>query len=77
MMEPRYGADRPAAVVAFASRREQRCIRCRLADLGDRMRAVDIVSTAVIFVGPVLAAAGFVDGYLSSKARLAKLQQTR
>ncbi len=57
-------------MVAFASRPEQRVIRCRLAELADRMRAADIVRTAVIFVGPVLAADGFVDSYLYSNARM-------
>ena len=31
---------------------------------------------AVIFVGPVLAASGFVDGYPYSPARTVKLQET-
>ncbi|MCW2511783.1 MAG: precorrin-4 C(11)-methyltransferase [Mycobacterium sp.] len=75
VLVPRYGADCPAAVVAFASRPEQRVIRCQLADLADRMHAADVVRTAVIFVGPVLAAAGFVDSYLYSRARMVKLQQ--
>lgn len=71
---PHYGPDCPAAVVAFASRHDQQVIRCRLADLAERMRAAQIVRTAVIFVGPVLAASGFADSYLYSQARMAKLQ---
>jgi precorrin-4/cobalt-precorrin-4 C11-methyltransferase len=73
---PRYGADCPAAVVAFASRSDQVVIRCRLVDLADRMGEAGIVRTAVIFVGPVLAATGFVDSYLYSPARMVKLQET-
>lgn len=71
---PHYGADCPAAVVAFASRDNEQVIRCRLDDLPQRMRAAGIVRTAVIFVGPVLAATQFVDSYLYSRARMVKLQ---
>lgn len=75
VLVPRYGADCPAAAVAFASRPEEQLIRCRLADLAEHMRVADIVRTAVIFVGPVLAASGFADSYLYSQARMVKLQE--
>ena len=74
VLVPRYGADCPAAVVAFASRAEQQVIRCRLADLAEQMRVAGIVRTAVIFVGRVLAATEFVDSYLYSQARMVKLE---
>ncbi|CAN5306199.1 precorrin-4 C(11)-methyltransferase [soil metagenome] len=74
VLVPRYGAACPTAVVAFASRAQQQIVRCRLADLPERMRVAGIVRTAVIFVGPVLAATGFVDSYLYSQARMVKLE---
>lgn len=73
ILVPRYGPDCPAAAVAFASRTNERVIRCRLADLAGQLRAAGIVRTAVIFVGPVLAASGFVDSYLYSQARMVKI----
>ncbi len=76
VLVPRYGPDCPAAVVAFASRSDQQIIRCRLADLAERMRLAGIVRTAVIFVGPVLAATGFADSYLYSQARMVKLERS-
>jgi precorrin-4/cobalt-precorrin-4 C11-methyltransferase len=74
VLVPRYGAACPTAVVAFASRAQQQIIRCRLAELPEQMRVAGIVRTAVIFVGPVLAATGFVDSYLYSQARMVKLE---
>ena len=67
---PHYGADCPVAVVAFASRPEQQIVRCRLADLPQRLSASGITKTAVIFVGRVLEAETFEDSYLYSAARL-------
>ena len=66
---PHYGADCPVAVVAFASRTDERIIRCGLADLPARLAAEGITRTAVIFVGRVLAAQGFEESYLYSAAR--------
>lgn len=67
---PHYGADCPVAVVAFASRPEQQIVRCRLADLPQRLTEAGISKTAVIFVGRVLDAETVVDSYLYSAARL-------
>ena len=64
-----YRAETPCAVVAFASWPQQTILRCTLAELADEMRAADITKTAVIVVGDVLAAEGFVDSYLYSTDR--------
>lgn len=73
-LEPVYGADCPAAVVAFASRDDERIISTTLAQLPAQMQAAGIVRTAVIFVGRVLAAGEFSDSYLYSQARMTKLR---
>lgn len=67
---PHYGADCPVAVVAFASREDERIVRCRLADLPQRLAAEGITKTAVIFVGKVLDAEAFEESYLYSARRL-------
>ncbi|WP_326807893.1 precorrin-4 C(11)-methyltransferase [Streptomyces sp. NBC_01775] len=66
---PHYGADCPAAVVAFASRPDEVVLRGTLADIADQVRAAGISKTAVILVGRVLAAAGFRDSHLYSTER--------
>lgn len=73
-LAPTYGVDCPVAVVAFASRDNEQIVRCRLDELPQRLRAHDIVRTAVIFVGRVLAAEQFPDSYLYSSARMTKLR---
>ncbi|GAA4384272.1 precorrin-4 C(11)-methyltransferase [Tsukamurella soli] len=67
---PHYGSDCPVAVVAFASRSDETIVRCRLADLPDRLTAAGITKTAVIFVGRVLTADQFPDSYLYSASRV-------
>ncbi|TWS19854.1 precorrin-4 C(11)-methyltransferase [Tsukamurella asaccharolytica] len=67
---PHYGADCPVAVVAFASREDERIVRCRLADLPQRLETEGITRTAVIFVGKVLDAGAFEESYLYSARRL-------
>lgn len=64
-----YGPDCPVAVVARASRPDELIIRSQLRDLVADVAAAGIVRTAVIIVGPVLAASGFADSYLYSAAR--------
>lgn len=64
-----YGPDCPVAVVARASRPDELIIRSQLRDLVADVTAAGIVRTAVIIVGPVLAASGFADSYLYSAAR--------
>jgi precorrin-4/cobalt-precorrin-4 C11-methyltransferase len=73
-LAPHYGAHCPVAVVAFASRDNEQILRCRLDQLPERLRSSDIVRTAVIFVGEVLAAEHFPDSYLYSSARMTKLR---
>ncbi|NMD54186.1 MULTISPECIES: precorrin-4 C(11)-methyltransferase [Tsukamurella] len=71
---PHYGADCPVAVVAFASRDDERIVRCRLADLPARLAEAGITKTAVIFVGRVLDGtlddAAVEESYLYSARRL-------
>jgi len=64
-----YQPGTPAAVVAFASRPQQRVLRGTLADIAGQMHDAGITKTAVIVVGDVLAAQGFTDSYLYSAAR--------
>ncbi|GAA2605201.1 precorrin-4 C(11)-methyltransferase [Streptomyces axinellae] len=66
---PHYGADCPAAVVAFAGRPEEVVLRGTLADIAQQVTAAGISKTAVILVGRVLAAAGFRDSHLYSTER--------
>jgi len=72
---PHYGSDCPTATVAFASRDDQRIVRCSLGQLAGALDDAGIVRTAVIFVGRVLAAEQFDDSYLYSKARMTKLRR--
>ncbi|WP_433218539.1 precorrin-4 C(11)-methyltransferase [Dactylosporangium sp. CS-047395] len=64
-----YGADCPAAVVAYASRPDEIVLRGTLADIADQVRAAGIKRTAVIVVGSVLTAAEFPDSHLYSASR--------
>ncbi|MCX5388201.1 precorrin-4 C(11)-methyltransferase [Streptomyces sp. NBC_00083] len=66
---PHYGAECPAAVVAFASRPEELVLRGTLADIAEQVKAAGVVRTAVILVGRVLGASGFRDSHLYSTTR--------
>lgn len=66
---PHYGADCPAAVVAYASRPEERVLRGTLGEIAETVRASGIVRTAVIMVGRTLGAGEFGDSYLYSPGR--------
>ena len=66
---PIYGADCPAAVVAYASRAEEVILRGTLGDIAQRVRDAGVRRTAVIIVGRVLAAEGYVDSHLYSTSR--------
>jgi precorrin-4/cobalt-precorrin-4 C11-methyltransferase len=66
---PHYGADCPAAVVAFASRANEVVLRGTLAGIAAQMHEAGVRRTAVIIVGRVLAAEGFCDSHLYSAAR--------
>jgi len=63
-LTPFYGADCPAAVVVQASTPEQRVIRGKLGDIAAQVAAARIERTALIVVGPVLAAEDFRDSAL-------------
>ncbi|GHJ40393.1 precorrin-4 C(11)-methyltransferase [Streptomyces sp. TS71-3] len=66
---PHYGADCPAAVVAFASRPDEVVLRGTLAGIAEQVRRAGITRTAVIIVGRTLAAAEFRDSHLYSSER--------
>jgi precorrin-4/cobalt-precorrin-4 C11-methyltransferase len=66
---PHYGADCPAAVVAYASRADETVLRGTLAGIAAQVHTAGIRRTAVIIVGQVLAAEGFCDSHLYSAAR--------
>lgn len=74
-LTPHYGADCPAAVVAFASRPDEVVLRGTLADIAEQVHRAGITRTAVIVVGRVLAAAGFRDSHLYSLARTKALEE--
>ncbi|MCV7192938.1 precorrin-4 C(11)-methyltransferase [Mycolicibacterium brumae] len=59
----------PVAVVAYASWPAETVVRGTLDTIADQLRAADITKTAIIFVGEVLAAEGFVESYLYSSGR--------
>jgi precorrin-4/cobalt-precorrin-4 C11-methyltransferase len=61
---PYYGADGAVAVVVRASWPEQIVIRATLSTIGARVRAANIERTALILVGPALAADDFADSAL-------------
>jgi precorrin-4/cobalt-precorrin-4 C11-methyltransferase len=66
---PAYGADCPAAVVAYASREHETVLRGRLDDIAHAVHDAGIQRTAVIIVGPALAAEQFPDSHLYSATR--------
>jgi precorrin-4/cobalt-precorrin-4 C11-methyltransferase len=66
---PHYGEDCPAAVVAHASWPQEQVLRGTLADIAAAAEAAGIERTAMILVGPALAAEGFRDSHLYSHAR--------
>lgn len=67
---PNYGPSCPVAVVAYASRPDEVVLRGTLTDIASQVHAAGIKRTAVIIVGPVLAATEFVDSHLYSVNRL-------
>ena len=56
---PHYGADCPVAIVYRASWPDERILRGALADIVAQAKAAPIERTALILVGPALAARGF------------------
>jgi precorrin-4/cobalt-precorrin-4 C11-methyltransferase len=61
---PFYGADCPVAVVAHASRPEEKIMRGTLGDIATKLAAEAIERTALILVGRALAAEDFHDSAL-------------
>lgn len=61
---PHYGADGPVAVVARASWPDERVVRGTLATIAGLLDAEPIERTALILVGPALAAEDFRDSAL-------------
>ncbi|RTL68725.1 MAG: precorrin-4 C(11)-methyltransferase [Pseudonocardiaceae bacterium] len=64
-----HGPDCPAAVVAHASREHQIVLRGRLDGIAAAVREAGIERTAVVIVGPALAAEQFPDSHLYSDGR--------
>ncbi|GEL25405.1 precorrin-4 C(11)-methyltransferase [Pseudonocardia sulfidoxydans NBRC 16205] len=64
-----HGPDCPAAVVAHAARDHQVVLRGRLDGIAADVRAAGIERTAVVIVGPALAAEQFPDSHLYSDGR--------
>jgi precorrin-4/cobalt-precorrin-4 C11-methyltransferase len=63
-LTPFYGSDCPAAVVVRASWPDERILRGTLNDIGAKVAAGAIERTALILVGPALAAEGFRESAL-------------
>jgi precorrin-4/cobalt-precorrin-4 C11-methyltransferase len=61
---PVYGADCPAAIVARASWPEQHIVRATLGTITAAMAEQPLERSAIVLVGPVLAAEGFRDSAL-------------
>ncbi|HZZ85913.1 MAG TPA: precorrin-4 C(11)-methyltransferase [Anaeromyxobacteraceae bacterium] len=61
---PSYGPDCPVAVVHRASWPDERVFRGTLATIAGELRAAGVGATAMILVGPALAAEGFPDSRL-------------
>ncbi|WP_373355731.1 precorrin-4 C(11)-methyltransferase [Pseudoroseicyclus sp. CXY001] len=69
-LAPFYGEDCPVAVVYRATWPDEQIIRGTLADIQPKVREAKITRTALIFVGPALAAEqGFPDSALYDAAR--------
>ncbi|MGQ0676582.1 MAG: precorrin-4 C(11)-methyltransferase [Rhodospirillales bacterium] len=79
-LTPRYGADCPVVVAARVSWPDQAILRGTLKDIRAKVKQAGITRTALILVGPALAAKGFSDsrlyaadhGHVLRKAALGK-----
>jgi precorrin-4/cobalt-precorrin-4 C11-methyltransferase len=63
-LRPLYGADCPVAIVFRASWPDERILRGRLSDIEQKLAADPIERTAIVFVGPSLAAGDFRESAL-------------
>ncbi len=68
-LEPHYGADCPAVVVARASWPDELILDGTLATIAAAVREAGVRRTAVVMVGRALAASGFVESHLYSATR--------
>jgi precorrin-4/cobalt-precorrin-4 C11-methyltransferase len=68
-LAPHYGVDCPVAVVARASWPDELVLRGTLDTIAADVEVAGVRRTAVILVGPALAAEGFLDSHLYSDAR--------
>ena len=68
-LAPHYGPDCPTAVVARASCPDEVVLRGTLATIADRAASAGVRRSAVILVGPALAARDFGESHLYSPAR--------
>ena len=68
-LEPAYGPDCPVVVVSRASQPDQLILRGTLADIANQVEAAGLRQVAVILVGEVLAAEGFVESHLYADSR--------
>jgi precorrin-4/cobalt-precorrin-4 C11-methyltransferase len=66
---PHYGADCPVAVVAWASWPEELVLRGTLETIAGEVERAGVRRTAVILVGPALAARDFRESHLYSSER--------
>ncbi|XVV33214.1 precorrin-4 C(11)-methyltransferase [Streptomyces sp. CA-100214] len=66
---PHYGADCPAAVVAYASRPDELVLRGTLDEIAGKVKEAGVLRTAVIMVGRTLGAEQFRDSHLYSTER--------
>ncbi|MBS3649260.1 precorrin-4 C(11)-methyltransferase [Pseudaminobacter sp. 19-2017] len=67
-LSPIYGPDCPVAIVFHASRPDERVLRGTLATISEQFAAQPIERTAIIFVGPGLAAQDFRESSLYDPA---------
>ena len=74
---PHYGADCPVAVVYRASWPDEIVLRGTLEDIRQKVREEKITRTALIIVGRVLTADGFVDSALYDAAHVHVLRPQR
>jgi precorrin-4/cobalt-precorrin-4 C11-methyltransferase len=76
-LTPFYGPDCPAAIVAHASWPNERIVRARLGELVAAVRETAIERTALILVGPALAAEDFRDSELYNAAYVRRFRAGR
>ncbi|GGL85241.1 precorrin-4 C(11)-methyltransferase [Nakamurella endophytica] len=68
-LAPVYGADCPVAVVHRATAPDEQVLRGTLADIANQVERLGLRQAAVILVGRVLTAQGFVDSHLYASRR--------